>query len=126
MATINQYFDFSLLAQSAYENLSGVAYGDNDALKNRLAASGNDSGFTAKQAELFTDGINGFSLRDHNPNGLLTGFSASLFESNVNPGEFTLALRGTEPTDPRDLLSDIDLALTGLARDQIKIGRAHV
>ena len=119
MATINQYFDFSLLAQSAYENLSGVAYGDNDALKNRLAASGNDSGFTAKQAELFTDGINGFSLRDHNPNGLLTGFSASLFESNANPGEFTLALRGTEPTDPRDLLSDTDLALTGLARDQI-------
>jgi hypothetical protein len=47
---------------------------------------------------------------DHQPN-TLTGLSATLFErldaSGNGTGEFTLAVRGTEPLlDPRDLIVD--------------------
>lgn len=124
MATTAEYFEFAQLAQAAYGDFSDITYGRQDFLLAVLTDADKNANFTVKQAEIFTDPVMGYTLRDHTPNDLLDGFSASLFESNAHPGEFTLALRGTEPTDLRDWASDADIATSGLARDHDPKGSA--
>lgn len=97
MATSKEYFEFSQLAQAAYGDFSDITYGRQDSLFAVLTDVDKNSNFTPKQAEAFTDLVNGYSLRDHTPNDLFNGFSASLFESNAHPGE--LELRGSASID---------------------------
>jgi len=75
------------------------------------------------QAATFADTQAGYALRHNLPGEFFSsGFSAAVFESNERPGEFTIAIRGTEPVAGliNDLLvgDGLGVALSGRAREQ--------
>ena len=96
--TINQLMDFSWMSQASYLDFLGLAQGDRQALINKLQeiTINEQNIFSSAQATSFTDPVNGFSFTSHAPNDS-TGFSATVFKAN-NANEYTIAVRGTEPT----------------------------
>ena len=101
----------ALLAEASYTDLEGLTEDEQveDALKlNGVAGS--------QAAELILE----WRVAHHLPN-TESGFSATLFESKDNPGQYTLAIRGTEPLTLEDLISaDLwGIVTRGYARDQI-------
>jgi Ca2+-binding RTX toxin-like protein len=114
MSTVQLFSQISL-AEAAYANLSALDINSTkQQLISRLVAV--DNGFSQSQAEHFA---NHWRVVHHQPD-TLSGFSATLFESIDNPGEYTFAIRGTG-----DLLQDIvitditDIVLDGIALDQV-------
>jgi len=88
-------FQNALLAQAAYGNFDidngSTVYPDNS-VKDRIKVEG-DADYTNAQAENFA-GPQGYTLRSFTSDPS-TGFEAALFESRVEPGKYTLAIRGT-------------------------------
>jgi hypothetical protein len=108
----NEYL-FSLLSESSYANLKGVT------TKKQLQTALITSGFSETQAEDFASH---WRVADHLPN-TNTGFSATVFESIDNPGEYVFAIRGTETTLHAGIddvvLTDIaDIGADGIALKQ--------
>ncbi|MBI3771627.1 MAG: hypothetical protein HY272_02840, partial [Gammaproteobacteria bacterium] len=104
MATINQYFEFSLLAQASYANLAPNVY--------PAPELQNTADFAQQQANTFALGYTVLSQRTD-----ANGFSATLFQNNVT-GEKILAIRGTN--DLFDGLTDIvDIAFLGTTALQL-------
>ena len=106
----NELFESALLSEAAYADLAGKT--TPGAVEKVLIAEG----FSPTQAAKF---VAQWRVVDHQPN-TSTGLSATLFErldsSGNGTGEFTLAVRGTEPSilDPRDLI--VDRQITGDSR----------
>ena len=99
MATINQYFEFSQLAQASYANLAPNV----DPVPELL----NTANFAQQQANTFALGYTVLSQSVPNANG----FSATLLQNNAT-GQKTLAIRGTD--DLFDGLTDVvSVALLG-------------
>jgi len=82
------------------------------ALKN---IDGPDKGFSQTQA---ADFVSHWRVASHQPD-MVSGFSATLFESLDNPGTYTLAIRGTIISNLADLSADVlGIGALGIARDQ--------
>ncbi|MDD4929755.1 MAG: lipase family protein [Gallionella sp.] len=86
-----------------------------------------DKLFAPTQATAFTDPANGYSFISYKPNDW-TGFSATVFKSNSAANDYTIAVRGTEPTFLQnltgaiaDLLNTdaISVSLQGAAYEQV-------
>lgn len=114
MSTVQLFSQISL-AEAAYANLSTLDINSTkQQLISRLVAV--DNGFSQAQAEYFADH---WRVVNHQSD-TSSGFSATLFESIDNPGEYTFAIRGTG-----DLLQDLvitdvtDIVLDGIALDQV-------
>ncbi|MCM8922414.1 MAG: hypothetical protein LC540_20545, partial [Candidatus Thiodiazotropha sp.] len=117
---IREYFETALLSEASYADLERIR--DADDLKTALINIGgvddDDKGFSPIQAEDF---VTHWRVAHHQPN-TPTGFSATVFESIDNPGEFVFAMRGTEATAQwgTDItLADIaDIGADGIALHQ--------
>ena len=86
MSTTTSLFEQAQLAEAAYADFS-------DPGKTRLQAL-KDEGFSDAQA---TEFVLHWKVVSHIPNQVPSGFSATVFESLDNPGEFSLAIRGSTP-----------------------------
>ncbi len=98
MNSVRTTFQSALMAQAVYGSFSvdnGTTIYDqvslNEALKD--ASKSDKAEFTLQQAANFT-GVQGYILRSFTSDAS-TGFEAALFESRIEPGKFTLAIRGT-------------------------------
>ena len=105
MSTINEYFQQSELSLAAYANLIAGKPSQADLI---------GAGMSLKQAEHFAATYRVVDQWNNNSIGL----SATVFElldANGNPtGQKTLAIRGTEPATPTDLLTGaIDIYALG-------------
>jgi len=105
MSTINEYFQQSELSLAAYANLIAGKPSQADLI---------GAGMSLKQAEHFAATYRVVDQWNNNSIGL----SATVFElldANGNPtGQQTLAIRGTEPATPTDLLTGaIDIYALG-------------
>jgi hypothetical protein len=112
---------FAWMSQASYLDFTDLNQSSSIlAQKNILQNStlGTDKRFATKQADVFTDATKGFSFQNYIPNDS-EGFSATVFKSNEN-GEFTIAVRGTHPTSPIDLLiaDGLGVVLAGKALGQ--------
>ncbi|MEW8050970.1 MAG: hypothetical protein AB2792_10840 [Candidatus Thiodiazotropha sp.] len=89
-------YEYALLSEASYADLERIR--DAEDLKTALINIGGenneDKGFSPTQAEDF---VTHWRLAHHLPN-TSTGFSATIFESLDNPGNYVFAMRGTEPT----------------------------
>lgn len=121
--TIKQLLDFSWMSQASYLDLTGLVPNDP-----RLAAylkTGTinaDKIFSAGQATAFTTPTNGFGFINYTPNDA-AGFSATVFKANGATNDYTIAVRGTEPSYMgvvTDLLNAdvLGVALQGAAYEQ--------
>ena len=108
MSTIQTLFQQAQLAEAAYAKFDQVALA-NDAL---IA-----EGFSAAQA---TDFLTHWRVVDHLKNQD-SGFSATVFESLDQPGQYALAIRGTEPGA---LLTDWPADLFGIGGQGIALRQA--
>ncbi len=111
MSNTQDIFQQVQLTEASYADFStGVAI--EDALET--------SGFSEAQAAEF---IEHWQVVNHMPNTDDNGFSATLFQSLDAPGQYTLAIRGTE--FPADIINDIlsadlgGIAISGAAFEQI-------
>ncbi|SER25795.1 Ca2+-binding protein, RTX toxin-related [Nitrosomonas sp. Nm51] len=96
-----EYFKQAELALASYAKNLTAGIPDRDKLIN-------DAAFPATQADAFTLR---YEVVDQHIDA--TGLSATVFRDN-NTGETYLAIRGTEATDPADLLTDlVNIALFG-------------
>ncbi|MCG8015397.1 MAG: hypothetical protein JAY97_04205 [Candidatus Thiodiazotropha sp. 'RUGA'] len=123
---INSAYSSALLSEASYANFQTAINPDGSfnegrvitALVNINGVVDPDKGFSQAQAEDF---VRHWRVAHHLPN-TSTGFSATVFESLDNPGEFVFAMRGTEPTAQwgTDLtLADIaDIGADGIALNQ--------
>lgn len=120
MSTLNNYFEYSQLAQAAYALFNDTTRRLIDILKETGKGD-----FTEAQAKAFL-GLDesgspipgkGYALipNSHQPDDG-AGFSATLFRSNET-GELTLAIRGADGLT--DLLQDAEIFTRGYAEDQI-------
>ena len=113
MSTIQDLFLQSQLAEAAYADFSSPDITVQQALQNE--------GFSEIQA---TDFLTHWSYVDQfTDSGLLgltdgSGFSATLFESLDNPGQYTFAIRGSELWVDFTA-ADLSLATGGIAFDQL-------
>jgi hypothetical protein len=76
-------YSYSLLSEAAYADLRNKI--DSDDIESALVSSG----FSQSQAEDF---VTHWRVAHHLPN-TNTGFSATVFESIDNPGEYVFAMR---------------------------------
>src|SRR3989338_1315388 len=97
MSTIQNLFQQAQLAEAAYANLAGMnAATPKTTLE--LALKTGDGKFSAAQA---ADFVTHWRVVDqYTASGLFgltdgTGFSATVFESIGNPGQYSIAMRGT-------------------------------
>ena len=103
------------LADAAYADFSGIDLNEDSQVRGKLILS---RSFGATEADQF---VAAWKVR-HFLNDTSSGFSATLFESKTNPGQFSFALRGTQGfLGGKDLVvADLsDIVLDGLAMDQI-------
>ena len=97
------------VAEASYADLEGAIAPDD------IAAALVGEEFSATQASEF---VNHWKVAHHQPDDPVSGFSATLFESLDNPGEFALAIRGTAGLV--DINADVgDIVQDGLAIKQI-------
>jgi hypothetical protein len=99
MSTIQELFQQAQLAEAAYADFS-------DPLKTKLQAL-EDNGFSATQATDFLTHWRYVAPQYTAPSIILglggSGFSATLFESVDNPGQYSLAMRGTAGATDRPI-----------------------
>ena len=114
---ITRYFDLAQLALASYADFTSL-FGNpqNPQIPSasgvRDAILGDFPFPLANQFAGVTDSTHGFRvLSQSNPNDP-SGFSATLFQDRET-GEKVLAIRGTEPTQLADILTDVNLALLG-------------
>ncbi|MDE2309286.1 MAG: hypothetical protein KGL01_00475, partial [Betaproteobacteria bacterium] len=122
MSNIQDMFEQAQLAEAAYADLT-TAIGNQNTLKDVLNIANksqyNGSFSTAQAAEFVKHWrvVNQYTASG----GLLgqgSGFSATVFESIDNPGQYSLAMRGT--AGATDLLADAgDVLADGIALDQV-------
>jgi hypothetical protein len=109
---VSDLFLSSSVSEASYANLQAAKKADGSFDLDKVRAALIAEGFSPTQAAKF---VTQWRVVDHQPN-TLTGLSATLFErldaSGNGTGEFTLAVRGTQPDlfDPRDLIVDRILA----------------
>jgi Ca2+-binding RTX toxin-like protein len=109
----NKEYTNSQMAEASYADFEGRDFNDPSDIKAALM----NNGFSDAQA---TDLVAHWKVASHLPN-TSTGFSATVFENRQNPGEYVMAIRGTEPghwyTDI--ILADIaDIGADGIALNQ--------
>ena len=122
MNTIQNLFQQAQLAEAAYANLAGMNISTTaQAIKDALTDPDLGGGFSTAQASAF---VTHWRVVDqYTASGLFgitdgSGFSATVFESIDNPGQYSIAMRGT--AGATDLMADAGDVLTdGLALDQI-------
>ena len=109
-------FQQAQLAEASYALLENHAFGNQIQLESILQDEDNfSSNFSATQASEF---VKHWRVAHHQPDDPVSGFSATLFESLDNPGEFALGIRGTAGLV--DINADVgDIVLDGLAVKQI-------
>ena len=118
MSTPSKLFEQMELAEASYVLFDPSVYNNQEHLEAYLKNRHLEGKFSAAQA---TEFITHWKVKDHLPD-TTSGFSATLFESLDNPGQLTLAFRGSNPDW---LLTDFvgtdvgDVILDGLALDQI-------
>ncbi|MEZ5538779.1 MAG: hypothetical protein R3E63_02225 [Pseudomonadales bacterium] len=115
MDTSNKYFDGADLALAAYANLT---VGVTEATDNISALQDGDKGMSKKQAAYFAErwpSVVGQYTDDD------TGLSVTVFR---NGSDVCVAIRGTTPTDLKDLLADLQLG-TGKIVDQYELLRTY-
>lgn len=97
--TIKQLLNFSWMSQSSYLDFTGLFQNNPLGLEAKLQEKiiNPDKVFSASQATTFTDPTNGYSFISYKPNDS-TGFSATVFKTNDTTTDFTIAVRGTEPS----------------------------
>jgi Ca2+-binding RTX toxin-like protein len=103
------------LAEAAYTRFIRSELNDEAvriALKTQVAQGGR---FVSLQADEL---VANWRIVEHQPN-TASGFSSTLFQSKHNSNEFVLALRGTEGASADLTAADTDIAIDGLAIDQI-------
>jgi hypothetical protein len=110
--------DEAVLAEASYVDFSALNsdYSDTQLIA-LLQDSGAHGGFSKTQAEDFAKNWQFVSSTPNTANG----YSATLFQSKAT-GEYVYAIRGTEPGDPINDISETDvgdLVADGLALDQI-------
>ncbi|MEW8069072.1 MAG: hypothetical protein AB2792_10850 [Candidatus Thiodiazotropha sp.] len=108
---MNTEYNYALLSEAAYANLQNKFSSED--VKSSLI----NKDFSLTQA---ADFVTHWRVAHHLPN-TSTGFSATIFESLDNPGEYVFAIRGTEPGHwPTDVvLTDIaDIGADGIALNQ--------
>ncbi len=103
---INETYVMSTLSEATYADFTTALQPDGSFSASDVKAALIASDFSGAQANAF---ITQWRVVDHQPNTLLSGFSATLFErldaNQLATGDYTLAIRGTELSalDPRDL-----------------------
>ena len=113
MTTIQDFAANALLADASYAT-GLVARLTSDALENALKI-GNNARF--KDAGALAKDIGArYVVLDQYTELAINGFSATVFQ-NKDTGEIHFVCRGTEPGI--DLLHDVDLAINGVASQQI-------
>lgn len=118
--TIEQLLNFSWMSQASYLDFSGTR-----SFQAMLTGSpiNSHNNFSPFQAAAFTDPVNGFSFTSYLPNDS-TGFSATVFKTN-GANEYTIAVRGTEPSGLENFLTDlvwadgVGVVLSGEATSQL-------
>ncbi|WP_156521221.1 hypothetical protein [Halothiobacillus diazotrophicus] len=94
---VSDLFLSSSVSETSYANLQAAKKADGSFDLDKVRAALIAKGFSPTQAAEF---VTQWRVVDHQPN-TLTGLSATLFErldvSGGVTGEFTLAVRGTEP-----------------------------
>ena len=105
--TTKQLLDFSRMSQASYLDFTGLSQNDPNALETKLKTGtiNADKIFASAQATAFTDPTTGFSFINAKPNDV-TGFSATVFKENGS-NEYTIAVRGTEPTGLVEIATDL-------------------
>lgn len=104
-------FSQIFLAEASYALLDNVASGDQEGLQAASIANG----FSQTQSEEFAKH---WRVVHHQPD-TDSGFSATLFESTDNPGEYTFAIRGTAGLQDLVITDVTDIVLDGIAPDQV-------
>ncbi|RLA22719.1 MAG: hypothetical protein DRQ61_05750, partial [Gammaproteobacteria bacterium] len=117
-------FQSAMLSEASYADFDGIDLTKDDDVKTALTKQPTilgipdpfaDPVFTESQAQDFVDH---WKVISHQPN-TVSGFSATLFESKDNSGQFSLAIRGTEGFFSMDTVADLfGVALQGVARTQ--------
>jgi len=121
MNAVKDLFEQAQLAEAAYAKFWNAATNspitDPTLVKNALQDTANNGSFSATQAAEF---VNNWRVVDHVPD-LNSGFSATIFESLDNPGEYSLAIRGSLLDDLAvDFRADVALiAYEGVATEQL-------
>lgn len=99
--SIQKLLNYSWMSQASYLDFNGIANGASEgSLEAKLQGTVLNAGkiFALDQAKSFTgsatsDPTDGFNFVSYTPNDS-TGFSATVFNSNVN-NSYTIAVRGT-------------------------------
>ena len=126
--TTKQLLNFSWMSQAAYLDFLSLAQNDQLGLNDRLQNNTINQGklFASGQATTFTDPADGFSFINYMPNDN-SGFSATVFQNNGTTNDYTIAVRGTEPSFVQSVLGAtadllnadvLGVALQGAAYDQ--------
>jgi hypothetical protein len=112
MSTTQELYTQSLLAQASYANLT-IGSLNTDS---QLTALKSVSGGSMAVAEA-NDFANKWTVVAQYDDPGISGLNVTIFE-NMASGTRYLAIRGTEPTDIGDLLTDATLAVFGISDDQ--------
>ena len=118
MNTNQNLFQQGQLAEASYANLAGISVStDPELLKTRLINLQPDGtyDFSTTQA---TEFVTHWKVISHQPDQP-SGFSATLFDSLDQPGQYTLAIRGTAGVQDLLVADGLDIVADGLAMDQI-------
>ncbi|TNC96536.1 MAG: outer membrane adhesin-like protein, partial [Rhodocyclaceae bacterium] len=107
MSAMQDLFQQAQLAEAAYANFAGMnAFTPKSEIERALTTG--DGAFSVAQATEFVTHwrvVNQYTVPSFF--GLTgSGFSATVFESLDQPGKYTFAVRGTEPTKASDLSAD--------------------
>jgi hypothetical protein len=115
---ITRYFDLAQLALASYTDFTSL-FGTPQSPQTPSASGVRDAilgDFPFPLANVFsgvTNSQRGFQVLSQRTD--LSGFSATLFQDRET-GEKVLAIRGTEPTQIADILTDINVALLGVEK----------
>ena len=117
---ITSYFEMSQLSLASYTNFGPLLGGQTlpSATAVRDAILGDFPFPLANQFAGVTDSLQGFRVLSQSDPDDPSGFSATLFQRTVIVNgtptvEKILAIRGTEPTQVADILTDINVGLLG-------------
>ncbi len=107
VSEIKQILDQAFLAEASYSNFinseTDKVYQSGDNIKGALEAES----VSESQADNFIDH---WKVIDQQPDVLNSDFSAALFESKDNPGEFTLGIKGTAGLENNQGVSQLDIS----------------
>jgi hypothetical protein len=124
MSAVQNLFQQAQLAEAAYANFinpdTGTIYNTDAGIQAALIASGfsSDPNNPAQSAQA-TDFVTNWRVVDQCLNEIESGFSATLFESVDSPGQYTLAMRGTNEWIGDDGEADVDVTFGGAAFNQL-------